>query len=50
MDPYENTNIIEYCFKTNNDNPIKVQHDERRFTCFERSSAYANIKIFHKFI
>ena len=29
---------------TNNDNPIKVQHDDRRFTGFECISAYANNK------
>ena len=44
MDPYENTNNIGYIFLTNNDNPIKVQHDDRRFTGFECNSAYANNK------
>ena len=42
--PYENTNNIGYIFLTNNDNPIKVPHDDRRFTGFECNSAYANNK------
>ena len=44
VSPYENTNNIGYVFLTNNDNPIKVPHDDRRFTGIECNSLYANNK------
>ena len=44
MTPYENNNNIGYVFLTNNDQPVKVPHDDRRFTGFECSSNNANDK------
>ena len=44
LDPYKNTNNIGYVFLTNNDNPIKISADDRRFTGFECNSKYANNK------
>ena len=41
---YENLNNIGYIFLTNNDNPIKVPHDDRRFTGIECNYKYANNK------
>ena len=41
---YKNTNNIGYVFLTNNDNPIKIPHDDRRFTGFECNHIYANNK------
>ena len=40
--PYKNTNNIAYVFLTNNDNPIKVPHDDRRFCCIECDNNIAN--------
>ena len=42
--PYNNLNNIGYIFLTNNDNPIKIPHDDRRFTGFECDSKCANNK------
>jgi hypothetical protein len=42
--PYDNTNNIGFVFLTNNDNPIKVPHDDRRFTGFECNYKNANNK------
>ena len=44
MTPYDNINNIGYVFLTNNDNPLKVPHDDRRFTGFECNFKYANDK------
>ena len=40
--PYKNTNNIAYVFLTNNENPVKVPHDDRRFTGFECNNLIAN--------
>lgn len=40
--PYKNTNNIAYVFLTNNDNPIKVPHDDRRFCGIECNNNIAN--------
>lgn len=40
--PYKNTNNIAYVFLTNNDNPIKVPHDDRRFCGIECDNNIAN--------
>ena len=42
--PYDNTNNIGYIFLTNNDNPLKIPHDDRRFTGIECNFKYANDK------
>ena len=44
--PYQNINNIGYVFLTNNDNPLKISHDDRRFTGFECNSKYANNHIY----
>jgi hypothetical protein len=41
---YKNTNNIGYIFLTNNDNPVKVPHDDRRFTGIECNGDLANNK------
>jgi hypothetical protein len=41
---YKNTNNIGYVFLTNNDNPVKVPHDDRRFTGIECNGELANNK------
>lgn len=40
--PYKNTNNIAYVFLTNNDNPLKVPHDDRRFCGIECDNSIAN--------
>ena len=42
--PYKNTNHVAYVFLTNNDNPIKIPHDDRRFTGFECNNELVNNK------
>ena len=42
MKPYENTNNIGYIFLTNNDNPVKIPFDDRRFCGFELNNIMAN--------
>jgi hypothetical protein len=42
MTPYETNNNIAYVFLTNNENPIKVPIDDRRYFCSETSNEYAN--------
>ena len=42
MTPYETKNNIAYAFLTNNDNPIKVPVDDRRFFCAETNNTFAN--------
>ena len=44
LEPYDNTNNIGYVFLTNNDNPIKVPADDRRFCGIECNNKYANNK------
>ena len=39
---FKNTNNIGYVFATNNDNPLKVPHDDRRFCGFEANNNIAN--------
>jgi hypothetical protein len=41
---FKNTNNIGYIFLTNNDNPVKVPHDDRRFTGIECNGELANNK------
>ena len=40
--PYKNTNNIAYVFLTNNENPVKVPHDDRRFCGIECENNIAN--------
>ena len=40
--PYKNTNNIAYGFLTNNENPVKVPHDDRRFCGIECNNNIAN--------
>jgi hypothetical protein len=40
--PYKNTNNIAYVFLTNNENPLKVPHDDRRFCGIECDNNIAN--------
>ena len=42
LKPYDNYNNIGYVFLTNNDNPVKVTHGERRFFCSECNGSMAN--------
>ena len=42
LKPYENTNNIGFIFLTNNDNPIKIPYDDRRFCGIECSGNMAN--------
>jgi len=41
IDPYPNTNNIGYIFLTNNDNPLKIPHGDRRFVAIECNNKYA---------
>ena len=43
---YKNTHNIGSVFLTNNDNPIKIPADDRRFTGTEGNSQYANNKVY----
>ena len=40
--PYKNTNNIAYVFLTNNEHPVKVPHDDRRFCGIECENNIAN--------
>ncbi len=40
--PYKNSNNIGYIFATNNDNPLKIPHDDRRFCGIEANNNIAN--------
>ena len=42
--PYENTNNIGYVYLTNNDNPLKIPSDDRRFCAIELNNEKANNK------
>lgn len=42
LKPYENINNIGFIFLTNNDNPIKIPYDDRRFCGIECSGEMAN--------
>jgi putative DNA primase/helicase len=42
MKPYENTNNIGYIYLTNNDNPIKIPFDDRRFCGIESNNSMVN--------
>ena len=42
LKPYENTNNIGYIFLTNNENPIKIPYDDRRFCGIECNGSVAN--------
>ena len=42
MKPYTVKDACNFIFLTNNDNPIKIPNDDRRFFCVEMSSKYAN--------
>ena len=42
MKPYTNKNHISYAFITNNDNPVKISPNERRFFCNECDNSKAN--------
>ena len=41
-EPYNNTNNIGYIFLTNNDNPLKIPHDDRRFCGIECNNNICN--------
>jgi hypothetical protein len=40
--PYENKNHITYVMFTNNDNPIKIEVNDRRFVCIKCNDSIAN--------
>ena len=42
--PYKNANNIQYIFLTNNDNPVKVPHGDRRFCGIECDNTICNNK------
>ena len=42
MKPYTVKDACNFIFLTNNNNPIKIPNDDRRFFCVEMSSKYAN--------
>ena len=42
--PYATVNTIGYMILTNNENPIKILHDDRRFTGIECCNKLANNK------
>jgi hypothetical protein len=42
MKPYENKNHITYIMFTNNDNPIKIEVNDRRFVCIKCNDKIAN--------
>jgi len=44
LKPYKNTNHIGYVFLTNNDNPLKVSVDDRRFCGIECNNKICNNK------
>ena len=44
LKPYKNTNHIGYIFLTNNDNPLKVSADDRRFCGIECNNSICNNK------
>jgi len=44
LNPYKNSNHISYIFLTNNDNPIKVSADDRRFCGIECNNLICNNK------
>ena len=44
MKPYKNTNHIGYIYLTNNDNPVKVPIDDRRFCGIECNNLICNNK------
>jgi len=44
LKPYKNTNHISYIFLTNNDNPLKVSADDRRFCGIEFNNDICNNK------
>lgn len=44
LKPYKNTNHIGYVFLTNNDNPLKVSIDDRRFCGIECNNSICNNK------
>jgi len=48
LKPYKNKNYISYCFLTNNENPVKITPNERRFFCNECSDIKANNKVYFK--
>ena len=45
LKPYKNTNHISYIFLTNNDNPLKVSADDRRFCGIECNNTICNNKL-----
>ena len=46
LKPYKNTNHIGYIYLTNNDNPVKVPVDDRRFCGIECNNLICNNKIY----
>lgn len=48
LKPYKNTNHISYIFLTNNDNPLKVSIDDRRFCGIECNNAVCNNDAYFK--
>ena len=48
LKPYKNNNNVGYIFLTNNDNPIKVPHDDRRFCGIECNNNICNNNIYFK--
>jgi len=48
LKPYEIINTNRYIYLSNNDNPLKIPHDNRRFCGMECNSAYANNKEYFK--
>ena len=42
MKPYTVKDACNFIFLANNNNPIKIPNDDRRFFCVEMSSTYAN--------
>ena len=48
MSPFKNTNNTGYTFLTNNENPIKVAYDDRRFCGIECNNNICNDAIYFK--
>ena len=46
MKPYENKNHITYVMFTNNDNPIKIEVNDRRFICIKSNDKIANDAVY----
>ena len=48
LKPYKNNNNVGYIFLTNNDNPIKIPHDDRRFCGIECNNGICNNAVYFK--